>query len=193
MAPSPPRKRTSPTTAKAAGSRAQSAAAQAVKAAPQKTLKPEKAQKPDKAQKAQAVKGPKAQAARTAPGTVRRPKQPDGTKAGRSRTDAAPAPVEQPAARDGGGHTVTITVPSLGQVANGAVNAALLPVAAARHVLPNKGGLPVYLGLGALGVADVVEWPVAVGIGLGYAVLRRGGRPAPQGGPASRGGQPTTS
>ncbi|NWF27292.1 hypothetical protein HW130_13575 [Streptomyces sp. PKU-EA00015] len=71
--------------------------------------------------------------------------------------------------------SITLTVPSLDRVANGALNAALLPVAVARQVLPAKRGLPLYVGLGVLGAADVIEWPVAIGIGLGYAVLRRGG------------------
>ncbi|MGP4002135.1 hypothetical protein [Streptomyces sp. 8N706] len=71
--------------------------------------------------------------------------------------------------------TVTITLPSFDRVASRAANAAMLPVAAARQVLPAKGGLPVYVGLGVLGIADVIEWPVAVGIGVGYAVLRRQG------------------
>jgi CBS domain-containing protein len=65
-------------------------------------------------------------------------------------------------------------MPSPGQVASGALNAAMLPVAVARQVLPAKKGLPLYLGLGVLGAADVLEWPVALGIGVGYAVLRRG-------------------
>ncbi|AQA16807.1 hypothetical protein HUF15_34405 [Streptomyces samsunensis] len=45
----------------------------------------------------------------------------------------------------------------------------------ARRVLPAKGGLPLYVGLGALGAVEVIEWPVAIGIGVGYAVLRKGG------------------
>lgn len=64
-------------------------------------------------------------------------------------------------------------------MASGAVNTALTPVAVAREVLPAKGGLPLYLGLGALGAAEVLEWPVAIGIGVGYAVLRRAGPLAP--------------
>ncbi len=75
--------------------------------------------------------------------------------------------------------TITLTVPTAGRVASGAANAALLPVAVARQVLPAKGGLPLYLGLGVLGAVDVLEWPVAIGIGVGYAVLRRGGALAP--------------
>ncbi|MER7111132.1 hypothetical protein [Streptomyces sp. NPDC000229] len=89
------------------------------------------------------------------------------------RKRTTPSPTQNQAST--GGRTISFTVPSLDRVANGAANAAMLPVAAARQVLPAKGGLPLYLGLGALGVADVIEWPVAIGIGVGYAVLRRGG------------------
>jgi hypothetical protein len=52
--------------------------------------------------------------------------------------------------------------------------AMLLPLAVARRVLPRQ-ELPVYLGVGALAVVGVIEWPVAVGAGLGYAALRRWG------------------
>lgn len=104
-----------------------------------------------------------------------------------------------------GDHQFTVTVPSLGHVAQatrldraasathldridgdrvnraakGAANVALMPIAAARRVLPAKGGLPLYAGLGVLGVAEIIEWPVALGVGVGYAVLRRGGVMAP--------------
>ncbi|MEU5105763.1 hypothetical protein AB0H07_26375 [Streptomyces sp. NPDC021354] len=78
-----------------------------------------------------------------------------------------------------GQRSITITVPSAGRVAGGLADAALLPVAVARRWLPAKGGLPLYVGLGLLGAADALEWPVAVGIGIGYAVLRRGGAMAP--------------
>lgn len=67
----------------------------------------------------------------------------------------------------------------IGRAAKGAANVALMPIAAARRVLPAKGGLPLYAGLGVLGVAEVIEWPVALGVGVGYAVLRRGGVMAP--------------
>ncbi|MFF7651169.1 hypothetical protein ACFZCY_15165 [Streptomyces sp. NPDC007983] len=67
----------------------------------------------------------------------------------------------------------------VGRAAKSAANVALMPIAAARRVLPAKGGLPLYAGLGVLGVAEVIEWPVAVGVGVGYAVLRRGGVMAP--------------
>ncbi|MFI0817826.1 hypothetical protein ACH4TX_15165 [Streptomyces sp. NPDC021098] len=63
----------------------------------------------------------------------------------------------------------------IGRAAKSAANMALMPIAAARRVLPAKGGLPLYAGLGVLGAAEVIEWPVAVGVGVGYAVLRRGG------------------
>jgi hypothetical protein len=68
----------------------------------------------------------------------------------------------------------TITIP-LDNVAHAAQKAVTLPVAAAQRILPAKGGLPLYAGLGALALAGALEWPVAVGIGIGYAVLRRGG------------------
>jgi hypothetical protein len=50
-------------------------------------------------------------------------------------------------------------------------DAVLLPVNIARRLLPDR-GLPVYLGIGALIVADVIEWPVAVAAGLGYVALK---------------------
>ncbi len=69
--------------------------------------------------------------------------------------------------------TVTLTMPSPGRIASGVMDAAMAPIAVARRVLPTKKGLPLYLGLGVLGAAEVLEWPVAIGIGVGYAVLRR--------------------
>lgn len=103
--------------------------------------------------------------------------------------DEAGAAPAQPK-HDSGQRTFTVTVPSFGRVAGGAVNAAMLPVAVARQVLPAKKGLPLYLGLGVLAAADVLEWPVAIGIGLGYAVLRRDGGliGAPSAAPPSKGG-----
>jgi hypothetical protein len=62
-------------------------------------------------------------------------------------------------------------------------DAVLLPVNVARRVLPDR-GLPVYLGIGALIVADVIEWPVAVAAGLGYVVLK-GWRRTPETGEGS--------
>ncbi|GAA2361009.1 hypothetical protein [Streptomyces cuspidosporus] len=78
-----------------------------------------------------------------------------------------------------GKRSFTVTVPTAGRMAGGLADAALLPVAVARRWLPAKGGLPLYVGLGILGAAEAIEWPVAVGIGIGYAVLRRGGVMAP--------------
>ncbi|EMF01711.1 hypothetical protein J7W19_29970 [Streptomyces mobaraensis NBRC 13819 = DSM 40847] len=79
-----------------------------------------------------------------------------------------------------GGRTVTVTIP-VDTIAGVAVEAVKLPITAAQRILPAKGGLPLYLGVGALGVAGVLDWPVAAGIGIGYAVLRKGGdlRPPP--------------
>ncbi|MGR4880797.1 hypothetical protein ACIPUC_15530 [Streptomyces sp. LARHCF249] len=93
-----------------------------------------------------------------------------------AESPAGPTASPPPPNESGGEQrTITLTVPSFGRVANGAWSAALLPVAAARQILPAKKGLPLYAGLAVLGAADVLEWPVAIGIGIGYAVLRRDG------------------
>lgn len=49
------------------------------------------------------------------------------------------------------------------------VDMAMTPVNVARRALPAKGGAPLYLGLAGLAAVGVVEWPVAVAGGLGYA------------------------
>jgi hypothetical protein len=78
---------------------------------------------------------------------------------------------KQPAAS--AGRTITLTVPSLGEAATRVLDAMAFPVAAARRVLPTAPGLPLlYAGLGALAVVGALEAPVALGIGIGYAVLR---------------------
>jgi hypothetical protein len=59
----------------------------------------------------------------------------------------------------------------------------MAPFAIAGRVLPARKGLPLYAGLGALAIAEILEWPVAVGIGVGYAAIRRWG---PQGDLATR-------
>ncbi|MFJ2203336.1 hypothetical protein [Streptomyces violaceusniger] len=86
------------------------------------------------------------------------------------------------------GHATKETFDTVGhattRATGGAARVALKPVEMARRVLPAKGGLPLYVGLGALGAVEVIEWPVAVGIGVGYAVLRKGGIMAP---PAEKG------
>ncbi|MBY8882311.1 hypothetical protein [Actinacidiphila acidipaludis] len=71
-------------------------------------------------------------------------------------------------------HDVTITIP-VDSAASAVGKVVSLPVVAAQRILPSAGGLPLYVGLGALGIAGVLEWPVAAGIGVGYAVLRHGG------------------
>jgi hypothetical protein len=63
------------------------------------------------------------------------------------------------------------------------VDIAMAPFAIAGRVLPAKKGLPLYVGLGLLAVAEIIEWPVAAGIGVGYAAIRRWG---PQGDLATR-------
>jgi hypothetical protein len=63
------------------------------------------------------------------------------------------------------------------------VDIAMAPFAIAGRVLPAKKGLPLYVGLGLLAVAEVIEWPLAAGIGVGYAAIRRWG---PQGELAAR-------
>ncbi|MBP8533509.1 hypothetical protein [Streptomyces sp. MK37H] len=77
------------------------------------------------------------------------------------------------------GHATKETFGTVGQATTratgGAAKVAMKPIEVARRVLPAKGGLPLYVGLGALGAVEVIEWPVAVGIGVGYAVLRKGG------------------
>ncbi|MGX4695323.1 hypothetical protein [Streptomyces sp. JNUCC 63] len=77
-------------------------------------------------------------------------------------------------------HTFTVTIP-VGRAVSTVTQAATTPVRVAQRVLPAKGGLPLYLGLGTLGAVGILEWPVAAGIAIGYAVLRRGGvlTPAP--------------
>ncbi|MFD1657191.1 hypothetical protein ACFSL4_02820 [Streptomyces caeni] len=78
-----------------------------------------------------------------------------------------------------GARTVSITVPGLGGAVTRVVGAVSVPMAAARRALPAERGLPLYAGLGALAVAGALEWPVALGLGIGYAALRRGGSPTP--------------
>ncbi|MFL6114389.1 MAG: hypothetical protein ACJ786_23965 [Catenulispora sp.] len=53
--------------------------------------------------------------------------------------------------------------------------AAKLPIVAGREAVRTAHGLPAYVGVGALAVAGVVEWPVAAAAGAGVAVLRRWG------------------
>ncbi|MGI8334879.1 hypothetical protein ACRYCC_33415 [Actinomadura scrupuli] len=72
---------------------------------------------------------------------------------------------------------VTLTIPQP------IVDITMAPFAIVGRVLPARKGLPLYAGLGVLAIAQVLEWPVAVGIGVGYAAIRRWG---PQGELAAR-------
>ncbi|WP_262702375.1 MULTISPECIES: hypothetical protein [Streptomyces] len=97
------------------------------------------------------------------------------------------------------GHATMETFGTVGhattRATGGAAKVAMKPIEVARRVLPAKGGLPLYVGLGALGAVEVIEWPVALGIGVGYAVLRKGGimaepsEPSEQRGTARGGGR----
>jgi hypothetical protein len=80
----------------------------------------------------------------------------------------------------------TVTVP-FDQAVTAAAIAVKVPVAVARRVVPTRGGLPVYLGLGGLAVVGAVEWPLAAAAGVSFAALRRWGplRPAPAAGEKS--------
>lgn len=102
----------------------------------------------------------------------------------RRRADRGARPVSAAAAKDktasapageAHGRELTITIPDR------PVDVVMFPVAAARRVLSGrKVGLPVYVGLGVLAVADVIDPPLAAVTGVGYAIMRRWGplRPA---------------
>ena len=68
----------------------------------------------------------------------------------------------------------------VGDLVAGATDYAIGGIGTARRVLDSRGGLPAYVGTGALAVAGVLEWPVAVGVGAGYAALRRWGGRLPE-------------
>ncbi|WP_225850696.1 hypothetical protein [Streptomyces sp. HPF1205] len=153
-----------------------------------------------KAGKAPGKRTPRGKAPATKASTTkaRATKAPSGAKASSASKASTASDTKAPdtkarARRAGGGghahlhpphpHDVTITLP-VERATEAAKKAVAVPVVTAQKVLPAKGGLPLYLGLGALGVAGVLEWPVAVGIGVGYAVLRRGGAVGPADGAA---------
>jgi hypothetical protein len=92
------------------------------------------------------------------------PSQKDRTIAPRERQTTT----EQPERREG----TTITIP------RPVADVVTAPFALVGRVLPAGKGLPLYLGVGVLAAVEVIEWPVAVGIGIGYAAIRRWG---PQG------------
>ncbi|MGV9248845.1 hypothetical protein [Streptomyces sp. NPDC003710] len=109
-------------------------------------------------------------------------KKPSGTEKTR-RPGAGPAgkSPKGTATAASGRRTITVTLPGLGEAATWAVDAVAGPVATARRALTARRGLPVYAGLGALAVMGALEWPLAVGMGIGYAVLRSKGLPTRQG------------
>jgi len=59
-------------------------------------------------------------------------------------------------------------------------DAVLVPLQVARSVLPSS-RTPVVLGVAALGLLGLLDWPAALGIGLGWEALRRWGPDAAAG------------
>lgn len=66
---------------------------------------------------------------------------------------------------------IKMTIPT-DRILSTAAGMVMTPLAVARQVLPAKGGLPLYAGLGALAAVGIVEWPVAAAAGAGYALAR---------------------
>jgi hypothetical protein len=116
-----------------------------------------------------------------APGTSpsRRASTTSAPRATKQATKKATAPVEEAdraqRAEPSGG-----VLDAAAGAAGAAVQLVGTPVAAARRVLDAKGGLPAYLGAGALAVAGVIQWPVAAAGSAGYAALRKWGRELPE-------------
>jgi hypothetical protein len=112
---------------------------------------------------------------------VARTKRPQSGAAARTARTARPArpetarPEQVSNGRPHEGVSLTIPQPI--------VDIVMAPFAIAGRVLPAKKGLPLYAGLGVLAVAEIIEWPIAAGIGIGYAAIRRWG---PQGELATR-------
>lgn len=100
-------------------------------------------------------------------------------------TETMPSPLPGATADPGGGAAAatgapsstgeprefTVTIP-FDKIASAAAATVLAPAAIARRVLPAKGGLPLYAGLGGLALVGVVDWPVAVAAGAGYGLAR---------------------
>ncbi|WP_051712722.1 hypothetical protein [Spirillospora albida] len=104
--------------------------------------------------------------------------KPQGTpkpRAARPARTGAPGTVGGRQGRES--ENLTVTIPRT------VITAASTPFAVAGRVLPAKKGLPVYMGLGALAAGGAIAWPVAAGIGVAYASMRRWGRAS---GPAGR-------
>ena len=91
---------------------------------------------------------------------------PDGT-AARARRDVATAP-----ARSAVPATSAAPTSVAPGASDGLASLLLAPVDVARRVLPER-RLPFYLGVGALAVVGVVEWPVVLAAGMAWEALRR--------------------
>jgi len=120
------------------------------------------------------------------PGPGRRPSQPSAASASAETAppSGTPGPAASPphtsAAEEPRGITMTIPADRIFSAAAGIVTT---PIAVARQVLPAKGGMPLYAGLGALAVVGIIDWPVAAAAGAGYALARYWTRQEPQMGP----------
>jgi hypothetical protein len=98
-----------------------------------------------------------------------------GTGAGRTTTARKTTSAPKAAAR-----TPSPPARQAGELVTGAVDLAVSGIGTARRVLDSRGGLPAYAGAGALAVVGAIEWPVAMGVGAGYAALRRWGGRLPE-------------
>ncbi len=85
------------------------------------------------------------------------------------RTTADTVPADSAAPADRTGHDGA-SLPE--QIADRVSVVVTVPLEVTKRILPDH-PLPLTLGAGALAVAGVVEWPVAVGAALGYAALKR--------------------
>jgi hypothetical protein len=74
---------------------------------------------------------------------------------------------------------MTVTIPG-DKIFSTAADIVMTPVTVARQILPAKGGVPLYAGLGALAVVGIIDWPVAAAAGAGYALARYWTRQEPE-------------
>jgi hypothetical protein len=72
-----------------------------------------------------------------------------------------------------------VTIPA-DKIISTAADIVMTPVTVARRVLPAKGGVPLYAGLGALAAVGIIEWPVAAAASAGYALARFWTRQEPE-------------
>lgn len=101
-------------------------------------------------------------------------------KTGLARSRPSPAPAssktaataKRPSPADHKTHEITVTIPA-DKIFSTAADIVTAPLAIAGRVLPAKGGILLYAGLGVLAIAEIIEWPVAVAAGAGYALARR--------------------